>query len=151
MNRTEPYLSLNPAEVSVYLDKIGNEAQEVQPEIELNENCPSTSQKNENLLAAKVASDSSFDVPKFSSTPANKKMKRTRTVNPDDITEMEVMRSDLEASHAIKEAADKIVHAAEMIVNCMQELKPEIRSLTNQNYKEIQMSTNAVKQLVRYY
>ena len=144
-------MSLNPADVSVYLDKIGNEAEDVQPEIEINENCPATSQKNENLPAAKVASDSSFDVPKCSSTPGNKKMKRTKTVNPDDITEMEVRRSDLEASLAIKEAADKIVHAAEMIVNCMQELKPEIRSLTNRNYKEIQMSTNAVKQLVRYY
>ena len=35
-----------------------------------------------------------------------------------------------------------------MIVNCMQELKPEVKSLANRNYREIQMSANAVKQLV---
>ena len=142
LNTSEPYMSLNPADVSVYLEQIGDEAQNVQPEIESNGDCVDSSNK---------VGDSSFDVPRCSSTPANKKLKRTKTVNPDDITEMEVRRSDREASLAIKEAADKIVHAAEMIVNCMQELKPEIRSLTNRNYKEIQMSTNAVKQLVRYY
>ena len=36
------------------------------------------------------------------------------------------------------------------IVNCMQELKPEIKSLANRNNREIQMSTNAVKQLVSF-
>ena len=149
LNTTGPYMSLHPAEVSNYLDQIATEDQEVPPEKESNENSPATSQQNK--PNSKVASDSSFDIPKCSSTPANKKIKRTKTINPDDITEMEVRRSDLEASLAIKEAADKIVHAAEMIVNCMQELKPEIRSLTNRNYKEIQMSTNAVKQLVSYY
>ena len=86
--------------------------------------------------------------PKQSSTPANKKWKRAKTINPEDIKDMEVKQADLEAATAIKEAADKIMSAAEMIVNCMQELKPEIELLLNRNYREIQMSSNPVKQLV---
>ena len=86
--------------------------------------------------------------PRQSSTPANRKLKRPKTINPEDLTEMEVRWADLDAANAIKEAAEKINQAAVMIVNCMQELKPEIKSLANQNYHEIQMSSNAVKQLV---
>ena len=70
-------------------------------------------------------------------------------LNPDDISEMEIKRADLEASYAIKAAADKIMDAANLIVNCMTELKPELKSLANRNYREIQMSANAVKLLVR--
>ena len=54
---------------------------------------------------------------------------------------------DREAADAIKMAADKIMEAATPIVNCMTELRPELKSLSNRNYREIQMSTNAVKQL----
>ena len=75
-------------------------------------------------------------------------MRKTKAVNPEDIAELETRRADLRASQAILEAANKISNAAEMIVNCMQELKPELRSLANRNYREIQMSSNAVKQLV---
>ena len=55
---------------------------------------------------------------------------------------------DREAADEIKMAADKIMEAATLIVNCMTELRPELKSLSNRNYREIQMSTNAVKQLV---
>ena len=55
---------------------------------------------------------------------------------------------DCELADAIKMAADKIMEAATLIVNCMTELRPELKSLSNRNYREIQMSTNAVKQLV---
>ena len=55
---------------------------------------------------------------------------------------------DREAADAIKMAADKIMEAATLIVNCKTELRPELKSLSNRNYREIQMSTNAVKQLV---
>ena len=89
-----------------------------------------------------------IEQPKCSSTSINKKMKRTKTINSQDVTEKKLLRADLEAANAIKEAAVKIKDAAAMIVNCMQELKPEIKSLANRNYREIQMSANAVKQLV---
>ena len=84
----------------------------------------------------------------MSSTPGNKKLKRLRTINPDEISDMEVKRADLQASYAIKAAADKIMEAANLNINCMTELRPEIKSLANRNYREIQMSANAVKQLV---
>ena len=61
---------------------------------------------------------------------------------------MEVRRADLEASTSIKQAADKIIEAVTMIVNCMRDSKLETESLANRNYREIQMSSNAVKQLV---
>ena len=54
------------------------------------------------------------------------------------------------AANAMREAAEKITEAASMIVNCMQELKPEIKSLANRNYREIQLSANALKQLVSF-
>ena len=81
LQTSAPYTSLNSADVSVYLEKIGNEAQEVQPARESNENFHGTRENHENLPATKVASDSSFDVPRCSSTPVNKKTKRTKTVN----------------------------------------------------------------------
>ena len=86
----------------------------------------------------------------LSSTPGNKKLKakRNKAMNPDEVTESKVRRIDGEASEAMKLAADKIMDAATLIVNCMTELKPELKALSNRNYREIQMSTNAVKQLV---
>ena len=75
-------------------------------------------------------------------------MRLPRVVNPDEITELEVKRADLEAAHAIKAAADKIMEAGNLIINCMTELRPEIKSLANRNYREIQMSLNAIRQLV---
>ena len=75
-------------------------------------------------------------------------MRLPRVVNPDEITELEVKRADLEAAHAIKAAADKIMEAGNLIINCMTELRPEIKSLANGNYREIQMSSNAIRQLV---
>ena len=75
-------------------------------------------------------------------------MRLPRVVNPDKITELEVKRADLEAAHAIKAAADKIMEAGNLIINCMTELRPEIKSLANRNYREIQMSSNAIRQHV---
>ena len=75
-------------------------------------------------------------------------MRLPRVVNPDEITELEVKRADLEAAHAIKAAADRIMEAGNLIINCMTELRPEITSLANRNYREIQMSSNAIRQLV---
>ena len=87
----------------------------------------------------------------FSSTPGNnKKLKRGKLLRPEDITEMKTRRTDREAAEAIRSAADKIMDAAVLITNCMNDLKPELRALSNRNYREIQISTNAVKQLVRF-
>ena len=61
---------------------------------------------------------------------------------------MEVKRGDLQTSYAINAEADKIMEAANLIINCMTELRPEIKSLANRNYQAIKMSANAVKQLV---
>ena len=143
------YVSLNPEDVSKYLNvlevKNSNEQAndlntgEVVESPLLNISSGSAQGKVEEVVK-----------PKHSSTPANRKIKRAKTINPEDLTDMEIKRVDLEAATAMKEAADKIMHAADMIVNCMQELKPEIKSLANRNYREIQMSTNAVKQLVCY-
>ena len=88
--------------------------------------------------------------PQFSSTPGKKtkKVKRPRIVHPDEMADLEVKRADLEAAEAIKLAADKIMEAAVLISNCVRELQPEIESLANRNYREIQMSSNAMRQLV---
>ena len=91
-----------------------------------------------------------IEAPQCSSTPGNKKLKRPRIVHPNEMADLEVKRAELEASEAIKTAADKIMDAAVMITNCMKELQPEIRSIANRNYREIQMSSNAIRQLVRY-
>ena len=64
------------------------------------------------------------------------------------MADLEVKRADLEAAEAIKLAADKILEAAVLISNCVRELQPEIKSLANRNYREIQMSSNAMRQLV---
>ena len=61
---------------------------------------------------------------------------------------MNYRRVDREATDAIKAAADKMIEAADKIINCMSELKPELKSLSKRNYREIQISTNSVKQLV---
>ena len=85
----------------------------------------------------------------LSSTPgAVKKVKRARTINPDDVAEFKSRKIDREATDSIKAAADKIMDAAMLFINCMNDLKPELRALSNRNYREIQISTNAVKQLV---
>ena len=88
--------------------------------------------------------------PQFISTPGNKnkKVKRPIIVHPDEMADLEVKRADLEAAEAIKLAADKIMEAAVLISNCVRELQPEIKSLANRNYREIQMSSNAMRQLV---
>ena len=146
-NPEDRYVSMDPEDVSKYLNVVEEGVLLEQ------RNCHNTSE----VAASPALNVSSclvqgkadqLDQPKHSSTPANRKMKRAKTINPEDLTDMEIKRADLEAATAMKEAADKIMHAAEMIVNCMQELKPEIKSLANRNYREIQMSTNAVKQLV---
>ena len=139
-------VTLNPEELSVYLTQVEkNKANEVN-----RSNVVHNEDANASDLVPKLNTDV-VDNPKHSSTPANRKIKRTKTIDPEDLTEMEVRRADLEALTAIKETAEKITHAAEMIVNCMQELEPEIKSLANRKYREIQMSTNAVKQLVSFF
>ena len=85
----------------------------------------------------------------FSSTPGvNKKVKRSKAINPDEIDASKSRKIDREAIDAMKSAADKIMEAAVMITNCMTELRPELKALSNRNYRAIQMSTNAVKLLV---
>ena len=85
----------------------------------------------------------------LASTPGHiKKVKRSKAVAPGDVNDLKCRKVDREASDAMKMAADKIMEAATLIVNCMTELRPELKALSNRNYKEIQMSTNAVKQLV---
>ena len=59
-----------------------------------------------------------------------------------------IQHVDREAADATKMTADKIIEAATIIVKCMTELRPELKTLSNRTYREIQMSTNAVKQLV---
>ena len=75
-------------------------------------------------------------------------MKRARTINPSEVNDTKYRRVDREATDAIKAEADKMMEAADKIINCMSELKPELKSLSDRNYREIQISTNAVKQLV---
>ena len=100
--------------------------------------------QNNNAVSTEVQSQKPV-----SSTPGNlKKVKRSKTVTPGEAIELKYRRVDREASDAMKTAADKIMEAATLIVNCMTELRPELKALSNRNYKEIQMSTNAVKQLV---
>ena len=82
-------------------------------------------------------------------TPGNaKKMKRGKTYGPKQVEMTEVQRAEVEASQKISQAADKIMEAAVLITGCMKELKPSIASLANRNYREIQLSSNALKQLV---
>ncbi|XP_075242665.1 uncharacterized protein LOC142337336 [Convolutriloba macropyga] len=106
-------------------------------------NCSSISNQGESLPRNELNN------PQFSSTPGNKtkKVKRPRIVHPDEMADLEVKRADLEAAEAIKLAADKILEAAVLISNCVRELQPEIKSLANRNYREIQMSSNAMRQL----
>ena len=85
----------------------------------------------------------------LSSTPgAVKKVKRARTINPDDVAEFKARKIDREATESIKANADKIMDAAMLFINCLNDLRPELRALSNRNYREIQISTNAFKQLV---
>ena len=158
MLNTAPDLcrTLTPEEVNVVLSQIENENGDEAVEYgDKDERVFGSQEKDRdadmepnNLFQVKK-----IDKPKDSSTPANKKIKRT--INPDDVYAMKMNRAENESGKAIKEAADKISQAAEkiseaaaMISNCMQEFKPELKSLSNRNYREIQMSTNAVKQLV---
>ena len=137
-------VSLNPDDVSKILNDV--EGQDNVAKVV----CLNTSKEKAvlNDSTGLIKGNEGIEVPKHSSTPANKKRKRTRTVNLEDIKDLERKQADQEAATAIKEAADKIMSAAEMMVNCLQELKPEIESLSNRNYREIKMSSNAVKQLV---
>ena len=65
--------------------------------------------------------------PKHSSTPANKRLKRTKVVHTEEVTERKKRREEMLAANAMREAAEKITEAASMMVNCMQEFKPEIK------------------------
>ena len=56
-------------------------------------------------------------------------------------------RADLEAAQAMKGAADITLEAANLIGNCMNEFRPELKALVNRNYREIQMLSNAIRQL----
>ena len=95
----------------------------------------------------------------LSSTPGNKKLKKRKAVGPEEVTDVLVQKAELEASKAIIRAADKIADAADKIVNCVIELrsdirtefKPAVTALGNRNYREMQMTTNAVKQLVIFW
>ena len=69
-------------------------------------------------------------------------------MHPDEIADLEVKRADLEAAEAIKLAADKIMEAAVLISKYVKELMSDIKSLANRNYREFQMSSNAMRQLV---
>ena len=144
------YATLHPNEVSQYLEEVENDHGINFDEAESN--------KADDALAAEYLETepnlpitthcAAIEQPKRSSTPANKKLRRTKTISPQDVTEKKLLRADLEAANAIKEAAAKITDAAAMIVICMHELKLEIKSLANRNYREIQMSADALKQLV---
>ena len=103
------------------------------------------------VLQVEVNIRKELNEPQGSSTPGNgcKKIKRPRIVHPDQMADLEVKRADLEAAQAIKLAADKIMDAAVLISNCVKELKPELKSLANRNYRKVQMSCNAIRQLVR--
>ena len=141
------YVTVNPNDVSKYMNCSGLGPNSNVVEFEVPNQVYEGNQLNISNEHGKEHQEI-VNRPKRSSTPANRKLKRAKTINPEDLTEMEVRRADLDAANAIKEAAEKINQAAVMIVNCMQELKPEIKSLANRNYHEIQMSSNAVKQLV---
>ena len=161
MPNTAPELcrTLTPEEVNVVLSQIENE--NFDGAVEYGDKDDRVFESQEKDIDADVEPNNQFlkvrkiDKPKDSSTPANKKIKRAKTINPDDVYAMKMNRAENESGNAIKEAAEKISQAAEkisqaavMISNCMQEFKPELKSLANRNYREIQMSTNAVKQLV---
>ena len=145
-NDPKLYVTLNPDDVSNYLSKVEASNNVLVSQPDQNEDLSNKGLNGSDLIP--MVNSGNIENPKHSSTPANRKLKRTKPIDPEDINAMEIKRVDTEAANAIKEAADKIMQAAAMIVNCMQELKPEIKSLSNRNYREIQMSTNAVKQLV---
>ena len=87
----------------------------------------------------------------LSSTPGcSKKIKvrKNKALDPDEVHKLKFRKVDKEASESMKIAVEKIFEAATLIVNCMTELRPKLKALSNRNYREIQMSTNAVKQLV---
>ena len=141
----ENYATLNPDDVSQYLYVVESGSQVD----DANVGHRSVVQTSSDPISAQPHNANvEFEQPKGTSTPANRKLKRAKAIHPDEITEMEVRRADLEASVSIKQAADKIMEAATMIVNCMQDLRLELKLLANRNYREIQMSSNAVKQLV---
>ena len=80
------------------------------------------------------------------STPADgKNFRRGKTVGPLGAREEQV---ELKAANSIVAASERIMDAAEIIVNCMNELKPTLSSLANRNHREIVNSAYAVKQLV---
>ena len=85
----------------------------------------------------------------MSSTPGNgKKPKRARTLGPDEVPSAESRKAEAQAARAITSAAGRIADAAEVMINCMNDFRGNIASLANRNYREIQQSTGALKQLV---
>ena len=144
----EPYLSLPPEDVSDYLEQVQNVDEIVFNDDDNNEN-------PKEFCSLETATQSQgggqdLNHPKYSSTPANKKLKRGKVVHPEEVPERKKRREKMLAANAMREAAEKITEAASMIVKCMKELKPEIKSLDNRNYREIQLSANALKQLVSF-
>ena len=115
----ENYVTLNPDDVSKYLYGVESGSQVADANyghrsifVETSSTPISAQSHNANV---------DFQQLKGTSTPANRKLKRAKAIQPDEITEMGVRRADLEASTSIKQAADKIMEAATMIVNCMQD------------------------------
>ena len=77
-------------------------------------------------------------------------MKRGKALNPEDVASLKSRKIEREASESLKAAADKIMEAAMTIINCMNDLRPELKALSNRNHREIQISTNAVKQTLYF-
>ena len=55
--------------------------------------------------------------PLSSTLGAVKKVKRARTINPDNVAEFKSRKIDKEATDSIKAAADKIMDAAMLFIN----------------------------------
>ena len=142
---------LNPDEVSRTLNELESPAAGAR---ELN--CSN----NGNIEEAEhepVQGSSKSNYKAMSSTPGNtKKLRKRKAFGPEDVGDVQAKKAEIEASRAIIKAADKIMDAADKIVNCVTELrsdlrtefKPAVTALGNRNYREVQMTTNAVKQLV---
>ena len=143
--------TLNPEEVSRTLSEL--EAS-VGANTALNCSAIQAGEENEERELVQCSSRAATAV---SSTPGNvKKQKKRKIVGPSEIEQVQFQKGELESFKAISKAADKMMEAAESIVRCIKELrsdlrtelKPAITSLGIRNYGEIQLSANAIKQLV---
>ena len=120
-------------------------------------NCSGIGNNAEDAEHKPVQGSSRSNMKAMSSTPGNsKKLKKRKAYGPEEIRDVQAKNTEIEASRAITKAADKMMDAADKIVNCVTELrsdlrtefKPAVTALGNRNYREVQMTTNAVKQLV---